>query len=71
MLLSRESDGALYYALDESAPAKVLTISQAFQLTFDFFPREFAACSKPPSRDNHCKTSYPRTQQRDQGGLNH
>ena len=25
------------------------------------------ACSKPPSRDNHRKASYPRTQQRDQG----
>ena len=32
---------------------------------FDFFPRKFAACSKPPSRDNHRKASYPRTQQRD------
>ena len=26
---------------------------------------EFAACSKPPSRNNHRKASYPRTQQRD------
>ena len=34
---------------------------------FDFFPRKFAACLKPPSRDNHRKASYPRTQQRDQG----
>ena len=34
---------------------------------FDFFPRKFAACSKPPSRDNYRKASYPRTQQRDQG----
>ena len=34
---------------------------------FDFFPRKFAACSKPPSRDNHRKASHPRTQQRDQG----
>ena len=42
-------------------------IFQVFRLTFDFFPHKFAACSKPPSRDNHCKASYPRTQQRDQG----
>ena len=34
---------------------------------FDFFPRKFAACLKPPSRDNYRKASYPRTQQRDQG----
>ena len=34
---------------------------------FNFFPRKFAACSKPPSRDNYRKASYPRTQQRDQG----
>ena len=34
---------------------------------FDFFPRKFAACSKPPSRDNYRKASYPRTQQREQG----
>jgi len=27
-------------------------------------PTEFAACSKPPSRDNHRKAPYPRTQQR-------
>ena len=39
----------------------------SFPATFGFFPRKFAACSKPPSRDNHCKASYPRTQQRDQG----
>ena len=34
---------------------------------FDFLPRKFAACSKPPSRDNYRKASYPRTQQGDQG----
>ena len=34
---------------------------------FDFFPRKFAACSKPPSRDNYRKASYPGTQQRNQG----
>ena len=40
---------------------------QVFRLTFDFFLHKFAACSKPLSRDNHRKASYPRTQQRDQG----
>ena len=34
---------------------------------FEFFSTEFAACSKPPSRDNPRKASYLRTQQRDQG----
>ena len=33
---------------------------------FEFLTTEFAACSKPPSRDDHRKASYPRTQQRDQ-----
>ena len=39
---------------------------QVFRLTFDFFPHKFAACSKPLSRDNRRKASYPRTQQHDQ-----
>ena len=34
---------------------------------FKFLLTEFAACSKPPSRDNYRKTSYPRMQERDQG----
>ena len=37
------------------------------KLFVDFFPRKFAACFKPASRDNHREESYPRTQQRDQG----
>ena len=36
---------------------------------FEFMSTKFAACSKPPSRDNYRKASYPRTQQRDQGGV--
>ena len=32
---------------------------------FEFLSTEFAACSKPPSRDNHRKASYPRAQQHD------
>ena len=39
---------------------------QLFSTTFDFFPCKFAACSKPSSRNNHCKASYSRTKQRDQ-----
>ena len=27
---------------------------------FEYLPTEFAACSKPPSRDNHRKAFYPR-----------
>ena len=38
---------------------------------FEFLSTEFAACSKPPSRDNHRKASYPRTQERDQSGVEH
>ena len=34
---------------------------------FKFLSNEFAARSKPPSRDNQCKAPHPRTQQRDQG----
>jgi len=37
---------------------------QVFRLFFDFLPTEFAACSKPPSRNNHRKVLYPKTQQR-------
>ena len=33
---------------------------------FEYLFSEFAACSKPPSRDNHRKASYLRTQQYDQ-----
>ena len=38
-------------------------------VSVDFFEilfNEFAACSKPPSRDDHREASYPRTQQHDQ-----
>ena len=38
-----------------------------FQWNSKIFSIEFAARSKPPSRDNHRKAFYPRTQQRDQG----
>ena len=34
---------------------------------FELLSTEFAACLKLPSRDNHRKASYPRTQQHDQG----
>ena len=36
-------------------------------ISSNFCPLKFAACLKPPSRDNHCKASYPRTQSCDQG----
>ena len=32
-----------------------------------FLSTEFAGCSKPPSKDNHLKASYPTMQQCDQG----
>ena len=59
ILLSREIDGALYFG-------RIRTRLRVDH--FPSFPRKFAACSKPPSRDNYRKASYPRTQQRDQGG---
>jgi len=37
---------------------------RVFCLFLWFLSTKFAACSKPPSRDNHRKASYPRTQQR-------
>jgi len=44
-------------------------------LPFAPLTAEFAACSKPPSRNNHHKALYPRTQQRVRWGwelnLNH
>ena len=33
-----------------------------FLSLFDFLSTEFAACSKPASRDGHKKVSYPKTQ---------
>ena len=60
------------YPLDQFAPAEELTIFKVLRLTFVLFPRKFAACLKPPSRDNHRKASYPKMQQRDQdAGLTH
>ena len=47
ILHSRGSDGGAFI-LNES-------IFQVFRLTFDFFPRKFDACLKPPSRDDHRK----------------
>jgi len=37
---------------------------RVFQLFLWLFTTEFAACLKSPSRDNHRKAPYPRTQQR-------
>ena len=66
ILLSRESDGALCFGRIRTRLG-VDHFSKLSCWRFDFFPRKFAACSKPPSRDNYRKASYPRTQQRDQG----
>ena len=67
ILHSRGSDGGALIFDELSSPAYTLTIFQVFRLMFDFFPLKFATFSKPPSRDNYCKASYPRTQQRHQG----
>ena len=49
-LSSTHEEATVSLILDESLPASELTIFQAFRLTFDFFPRKFAACLKPPSK---------------------
>ena len=51
----------------ESAPALGFPVIQRSCRFFEFLSVEFTACSEPPSRGNHRKASYPRTQQRDQG----
>jgi len=33
---------------------------QVFRLFLRLLTTEVAACSKPPSRDNHCKAPYPK-----------
>ena len=47
-------------------PLRSWLFSKLYSWRLDFFPHKFAACSKPPSRDNYCKACNPRTQQRDQ-----
>ena len=46
------------------ATALESTISQVFQLTFDFFLPKFAACFNPRCRDHLRKAPYLRMQQR-------
>ena len=50
-------DWLIYFSVTKRRPLR-------FLCTTSFL---FAVCSKPPSRDNHRKLPYPRTQQRDQG----
>jgi len=58
--LSRESDGgAIFWTnlyLLRSCPFPSFSVLWLFTIVF-------AACSKPPSRDNNRKVPYPRTQQ--------
>ena len=64
ILLSRESDGgAILWTNSHSLRSYHFP---SFLVAYDFFPHKFAACSKPPSRDNHRKASYSRTQKREQ-----
>ena len=51
--------------LEESESAYVFPVRYNVPVDFsEFLPTKFAACSKPPSRKNHLKASYPRAQQR-------
>ena len=62
-------DDPCTYCIDYFVVGGVLTCLGASNVPVDFFEflsTKFAACSKPPSRDNY-KTSYPRAQQRDEG----
>ena len=47
--------------LEEFSPAlEFPLISNVSVDFFEFLPTEFAACSKPPSKDNYRKAFYPR-----------
>ena len=52
---------------ESTSPYGVSSDPMFLRIFSNFSPLKFAACSKPPSRDNHRKASYPRTQERDQG----
>ena len=52
--------------LEESAPVQKFSVIQCSCGFFRLLSTEFAARSKPPSRDNYPKASYPITHQRDQ-----
>ena len=60
ILHSRLSDGGAFILNESSSSALELIVFQGFRLTFDFFPRKFAACLKPPSRDNRNQRSFPK-----------
>ena len=51
--------------LKESATAKEFPAVNVPVDFFEFLSTEFDASSKPPSRENHRKVSYPSMQQRD------
>jgi len=62
ILLSRESDdGAIRTIIRTRLEVVHFWV---FRLFLWLLATEFAACSKPPSRDNHRKVHYPRTQER-------
>ena len=63
ILLSGEGDGGANFWTNPHP----LRSWPFFRLMFDFLSHKFAAYSKPLSKDNHRKASYPRTQQRKQG----
>ena len=68
ILFSRGSNtGAILWSNPHPLRSWQFSTFSSRRLT-SIFPRKFAACSKPPSRGNHRKASYPRTLKRDQGG---
>jgi len=61
ILLSRESDGGDFGRIGTRLGVVHFRV---FRLFLWLLITQFAACSKPPSRDNHRKAPYSRTQQR-------
>ena len=68
ILHSRGSDGGAFVLDESSSTAQELTAFQTFRLKFDLQCKfaYFATYLKPPSRYNHRKAPYSRTQQSDQ-----
>jgi len=58
---AKASDGGA--VLDESALAYEFFISEFSGCFFDFLPLILLLVLKPPSRNNHRRATYPRTQQ--------
>jgi len=66
ILLSRESDGGAIFWMN-SHPLRSCQFPSFPVVSLTSY-HWICCCSKPPSRDNHRKASYPRMQQHDRRG---